>query len=101
MNELSIGQHTDPIYTKMMTFFHDALCEVERARKKFPDSYGVMCALTEEVGELAKASMDEPWENVYKEAIQVAAMAARVAIETDSSLWPIREKRGADKKSLA
>lgn len=77
-------------------FLEQVSKEVMRAQYKFPDSYGVMCALTEEVGELAKAQMDEPWDRVIKEAVQVAAMAARVATEGDPSLNPIREKRKAD-----
>ena len=69
---------------------------VSQARAKFPDSYGVMCALTEEVGEVAKAYMDEPLSEVYKEAVQVAAMAARLALEGDASLQRIRDERHAD-----
>lgn len=67
------------------------------AKKKFPDSFGCMCALTEEVGELAKALMDEPSNNVYKEAVQVATMAMRVALEGDYSLDSVRTIRGANK----
>ena len=40
---------------RLRKFTEDVLAEVQRAEKKFPDTYGVMCALTEEVGELAKA----------------------------------------------
>ncbi len=71
--------------------------ELGRARRKFPSSYACMCALTEEVGELAKALMDEPWEFVVREAVQVACMAIRVATERDPSLQPIRDQRGSDK----
>ncbi len=52
-----------------------------------------MTALTEEVGELAKALLDEEWSRVQLEAIQVACMAARVAIEGDPTLIKYREKR--------
>ncbi len=75
-------------------FLIDVMREVARARRKFPSSYGSMCALTEEVGELAKALMDESPENVRAEAMQVACMAMRVAIDGDPSLDPIRIKRG-------
>lgn len=78
-------------------FIIEVLSEVEFAREKFPEPDGLMTALTEEVGELAKALMDEPNVNVYKEAIQVAAMACRIATEGDPTLNKIREKRGADK----
>lgn len=38
----------------------------------------------EEVGELAQAFLqDKPFEEIYKEAVQVATMAARCAIEGD------------------
>lgn len=45
-----------------------------------------MTALTEEVGELAKALLDESDQRVYEEAVQVAVMALRVATEGDPSL---------------
>lgn len=67
--------------------------ELVRARKKFPKSHGAMTALTEEVGELAKALLDEPWINVYQEAVQVAVMACRVAVEGDPTLKAVRKKR--------
>ncbi|HKK06654.1 MAG TPA: hypothetical protein VKA50_12485 [Gammaproteobacteria bacterium] len=67
--------------------------ELTEARQKFPDNAHVMNALTEEVGELAQALLHlnfEPGkkghEDVYKEAIQVAVMAIRVASEGDSTL---------------
>lgn len=68
--------------------------EVARARSKFPDAEGSMCALTEEVGELAKAMLDEAPERIYREAMQVAAMAVRVATEGDPSLDTVRERNG-------
>lgn len=61
------------------------------AQAKFPQPNLNMVALTEEVGELAKALMDESSENVVAEAKQVAAMAARVAIEGDSTVSPFRK----------
>lgn len=69
--------------------------EIQRARKLFPESDGLLAALTEEVGELAKALLDEPWERVWKEAVQVAVMAARIATEGDPTLNAVREKRAA------
>jgi len=68
--------------------------EVMRARKKFPKPHGLMTALTEEVGEVAKALLDEPWSRVEEEAVQAAAMCARLALETDPTLTPLRTKRG-------
>lgn len=70
--------------------------ELTRARAKFPSPAGSLAALTEEVGELAKAMLDEPRHRVCEEAIQVAVMAIRVATEGDPTLDEIRKKRGAD-----
>ena len=51
-------------------------------------------ALAEEFGELAKAMLDESGEAVWKEAVQTAAMAARVAIDGDSSVDEWRAQQG-------
>ena len=64
--------------------------EVARARVKWPGNRVQLAALTEEVGELAKALLHLDYENgnapaVWKEAVQVGAMAVRVATEGDSS----------------
>lgn len=56
----------------------------------------MMAALTEEVGELAKALLSEPWERVVAEAVQVAAMAIRVAEEGDSTFAEYRARQGLD-----
>lgn len=93
---LDNSQHVDRSHIELMRFCGAVLDEVLRARAKFPDSYGSMCALTEEAGELANAVLDRPWSEVYEEAIQVAAMAARVALERDASLAPIRQRNGLD-----
>lgn len=71
--------------------------EVARARAKFPSPNLNMLALTEEVGELAKALMDEPRANVRAEAVQVACMAIRVALEGDPSVDELRARRGLDR----
>lgn len=75
-------------------FLREVKAELQRARAKFPDSSGSMTALTEEVGELAKALLDEPLVRVRKEAVQVAVMAIRVAIDGDPTLNEYRRKRG-------
>lgn len=74
----------------------DISIEVVAARIQFPDTAGLMTALTEEVGEVAKAILDEPWANVYHEAKQVAAMAIRLMEECDPSLHRVRISRGQD-----
>lgn len=70
--------------------------EVARAREKFPSSRLSMAALTEEVGELAQAMLKVaagkwPKERIQEEAIQVAAMAVRVATEGDPSFTQYTE----------
>lgn len=75
-------------------FLADVRAEHVRACQKFPASDVVMNALTEEVGELAKALMDEPWDHVRAEAVQVASTAMRVALEGDPTIDPTRIKRG-------
>lgn len=74
--------------------------EVAKAKTKFPANNFLLPALMEEVGELAQALMEyaklrDPkrvWpthkviptkKDIYKEAVQVAAMAARIATEGD------------------
>lgn len=67
-------------------FCSDLFAEVLRAREKFPSPNLNALAMFEEIGELAESVLDgfnKP--NVRKEAVQVAAMAARVAIEGDPS----------------
>lgn len=76
-----------------LCFLEQVREEVGRARGLFPKPDGLMVALTEEVGELAKALLDEPWKRVEEEAVQVAAMALRVATEGDPTLSKLREKR--------
>lgn len=77
-------------------FSEDVLVELQRARRKFPSSNLVFAALVEEVGELAQAMLYEragkvrvpgidPKRHVWDEAVQVAAMALRVATEGDPS----------------
>jgi hypothetical protein len=68
--------------------------ELMRARQKFPQSEHSMAALTEEIGELAKALLDEPLQRVQAEAVQVAVMAIRVATEGDPSFFNIRNRKG-------
>lgn len=65
-------------------FITNVLGEIKSARLKFPMPNKNFTALVEEVGELAKALLEGT--NVYEEAIQVAAMAMRVATEGDPTL---------------
>jgi len=70
--------------------------EILSAIEQYPYPDGLMCALTEEVGELARAMMSEPRDNIRSEAIQVAATAIRIAMDGDPTLDGIRAKRNAD-----
>lgn len=72
-------------------FINEQLRELGRAREKFPSANFSTLALVEEVGELAQAVLKVragkwPATRVFDEAIQVAVMAMRVALETDESL---------------
>ena len=76
------------IDTATAHFMADVLMEVGRARGMFPMPHKPLAALGEEVGELNKALLDMDVDkattiDVFKEAVQVAAMACRVAIEGD------------------
>lgn len=73
---------------------HAVDAELSRARVMFPRASATMAALTEEVGELAKALMDESPERVRQEAIQVIVMAIRVITEGDESLAELRQRHG-------
>lgn len=63
--------------------------ELRFARQKFPGNKLMLAALVEEVGELSKALIDhsrgkDTASHVFEEAVQVAAMAIRLAQEGDS-----------------
>jgi NTP pyrophosphatase (non-canonical NTP hydrolase) len=76
-------------------FIGDVFAELDRARKKFPSATASTVALMEEVGELAQAMLKYsagkwPHSRVREEAVQVAVMAMRVALEGDESLAKAR-----------
>ena len=73
--------------------------EVERARKKFPDTNNVTLAMVEEAGEAVRAALnhyhgDGELEPIYKELIQTMAMCVRIWKDGDKSIdlpgqrWP-------------
>lgn len=86
-----ISIHVDMINAQFLSDVND---ELLKARKKFPDSQASVVALMEEVGELAKATLCEPDDNIRKEAVQVAAMACRISDEGDSTLDTYRVANG-------
>ncbi len=65
--------------------------ELVAARKAFPENTHKLAALMEEVGELAQAMMHHDRKlgtsavEVLREAIQVACMAVRIAVEGDEN----------------
>lgn len=74
--------------------------ELVAARKAFPENTHKLAALMEEVGELAQAMMHHDRKlgisvhEVLREAIQVACMAVRIAVEGDENFlyeFPIVE----------
>jgi hypothetical protein len=74
-------------------FLNAVANEVVLTRTKFPDNNLAMTALTEEVGELARALLEYYWNptqekkaNIKAEAVQVGTMAMRIYSEGDRSL---------------
>lgn len=71
----------------------EILDELQKARRKFPEEglWMMLSALTEEVGELNQACLQHHQEpekgktidSIRKEAVQVAAMAMRVVLDTE------------------
>lgn len=65
--------------------------ELKAAREAFPGKTHMLCAMVEEVGELAQAIMQHDRQQgtsaqeVLREAVQVATMAIRVAVEGDDN----------------
>src|SRR5688572_31155838 len=70
-------------------FCADVMNEVIRAKAKFPENTYNLAALNEECGEVANAMLAHvgcsgadnipfTWDGVYKECVQVAAMAMRI-----------------------
>lgn len=77
-------------------FILDLTEAIKKARRKFPGRNLTIVALAEEFGELAKASMDEGKGAVWKEAVQVAVMAMRMATEGDHSVEYRRAENGLE-----
>ena len=77
-------------------FLEEVRAELIRARAKFPGDRIMTIALAEEFGELAKAILDEPAADVRKEAVQTAAMAARIVFDGDGSVNEWRAAKGLD-----
>src|SRR5512143_602236 len=63
--------------------------EVQRGRAKFPGNRFMLAALAEEIGELAEAMVKGDRGAIHLEAIQVAAVALRIAEEGDATTYHI------------
>ncbi len=76
---------------KTLTFHFptDVRNELARARAKFPSNKHIGHAFTEEAGEVIKALMEHNYGkgsalDVYKECVQAAVMAQRIAEDADA-----------------
>lgn len=74
----------------------EIMAELSRARAKFPGENVTFAALVEEVGELATATFSESRDRVRKEAVQVAVMAMRMALDGDCTFDDWRDKNRLD-----
>lgn len=76
--------------------------EIKRAREKFPSNEDLLPALTEEVGELSQALIQQKHEpikgikncDVFDEAIQTACVAIRIATEGEPN-FPLYKPKEA------
>ena len=67
--------------------------EVRGSRTKFPANRLLLAALTEEVGELAKALLQrKPREEIEREALQAAAVAMRIYEEGDATFADVTDE---------
>lgn len=72
-----------PEFSKEQLLFSEVLQELKRARLLHPAPNAHMGALVEEIGEVSKALMYEPWTGVRQEAVQAIAMLVRLVLEGD------------------
>ena len=76
-------------------FLADVSREVAKAMEKFPQPNPTIAALVEEVGEASQAALHiregkhDDWWKVWEEAVQVAAMACRLAVEGDPTVGAV------------
>ena len=89
-------EKTEPDQADIDLLLGEIKSELARARAKFPGDNVTMLALMEEVGELAKATFEEPRSAVRKEAVQVAVMAIRVVLDGDCTVRQWRKDKSLD-----
>lgn len=75
-------------------FLREVYDEAHRAAALFPGDTLRTLAFSEEAGELVKAVLDESPERVRREAVQTAAMAARIVLDGDGSVVEWRKAKG-------
>ncbi|MEN5112804.1 hypothetical protein ABE453_02185 [Brevundimonas diminuta] len=93
LNEITaVALQSDPVED----FLDQVRAELAHARSKFPGDRIMTLAMAEEFGELVKAVLDEHSSDVRKEAVQTAAMAARVVLDGDASVNDWRAAKGLD-----
>lgn len=88
---MGYGKATPVEPTHIIEAITDVEMEIDRAINKFPGNKYNFAALLEEVGELSQALMEHSRTGgkderftpafIYKEAVQVAAMAIRIAVQ--------------------
>lgn len=88
----AVALQSDPVED----FLDQVRAELAHARSKFPGDRIMTLAMAEEFGELVKAVLDEHSSDVRKEAVQTAAMAARVVLDGDASVNDWRAAKGLD-----
>lgn len=88
----AVALQSDPVED----FLDQVRAELTRARALFPGDRIMTLAMAEEFGELVKAVLDEHSSDVRKEAVQTAAMAARVILDGDASVNDWRAAKGLD-----
>lgn len=89
-NWLTLQERATP-QVSVKSIITDIMEELAQARRKFPSNEDVLPALTEEVGELNRAMLQQKHEpakgrthrDIYNEAKQTAVMAIRVMTEGD------------------
>lgn len=80
------------ISERMQNLAVEIEAELGRARAKFPSAFNLNMALQEEVGEFARAQMQQlGWAKIRTEGIQVIAMVIRIIEEEDQSLVVTKE----------
>lgn len=76
------------------SFLADVAQEIIRARSLHPGNAHLLAALVEEVGELSKAMMENQGQKrINDEALHVACVACRIALEGDSDFVQIAPPR--------